>query len=257
MPWNVFHPREEAYVYTPASLKKAWTRLHAGDAEPFPADAALVAAWIAYHAGDFEQAASLGLAHGLAGYAVAHKATCVYATYLETDDQQKLALFEAVAERCERQQIEQPDNPAGFFWHAYALGRHAQGMSVVKALAQGWGGKVRHSLDRTLKLAPQHADAHTAFGAFNAEIIDKIGEMMAALTYGVRKEEGFKHFKTALALHPDSAIARIEHAKALVMLDGNKKMAEALALYESAADCQPRDATERLDVDAAKEELED
>jgi hypothetical protein len=38
----------------------------------------------------------------------------------------KLATFECVAERCERQQQEQPDNPAGFYWHAYALGQYSQ-----------------------------------------------------------------------------------------------------------------------------------
>jgi tetratricopeptide (TPR) repeat protein len=257
MAWSKFPHPDAAYVYTPASLKKAWARLHVGDAEPFPGDAALVQAWIAFHAGDFEQAAKLGLDVGVAGYSVAHKATCIYATYLEKSEKKRIATYEEVAERCERQQIEQPGNAAGFYWHAYALGRYAQGISVVKALAQGVGAKVKHSLDSTLKLAPKHADAHIALGAYHSEIIDKVGAMIGGLTYGVKKEEGFKHFKKALELNPDSAIARIEYANALVMLDGKKKMAEAVALYEQAAACEPRDAMERLDVEAAKEELED
>jgi hypothetical protein len=58
-------------------------------------------------------------------------------------------------------------------------------------------------------------------------------------------------------MNPDSAIARIEYANALVMLDGKKKMADAIGLYEEAAGCDARDAMERLDVEAAKEELED
>ncbi len=257
MAWSKFPHPDPAYVHTPASLKKAWARLHVGDAEPFPGDAALVQAWIAFHAGDFEQAAKLGLDVGVAGYSVAHKATCIYATYLEKSEKKRIATYEEVAERCERQQREQPGNAAGFYWHAYALGRYAQGISVVKALAQGVGAKVKHSLDSTLKLAPKHADAHIALGAYHSEIIDKVGAMIGGLTYGVKKEEGFKHFKTALELNPDSAIARIEYANALVMLDGKKKMAEAVALYEQAAACEPRDAMERLDVEAAKEELED
>ena len=257
MAWSKFPHPDPAYVYTPASLKKAWARLHLGDAEPFPSDAALVQAWIAFHAGDFEQAAKLGLDVGVAGYSVAHKATCIYATYLEKSEKKRIATYEEVAERCERQQREQPGNAAGFYWHAYALGRYAQGISVVKALAQGVGAKVKHSLDTTLKLAPKHADAHIALGAYHSEIIDKVGAMIGGLTYGVKKEEGFKHFKKALELNPDSAIARIEYANALVMLDGKKKMAEAVALYEQAAACDARDAMERLDVEAAKEELED
>jgi tetratricopeptide (TPR) repeat protein len=257
MAWSKFPHPDDAYVYTAASLKKAWPRLHVGDAEPFPKDARLVEAWIAFHAGDFERAAKLGLDVGVDGYSVAHKATCMYATYLEKSEKKKIATYEEVAERCERQQQEQPDNAAGYYWHAYALGRYAQGISVVKALAQGVGAKVKHSLDMTLKLAPKHADAHIALGTYHSEIIDKVGAMIGGLTYGVKKEEGYKHFKQALALNPDSAIARIEYANALVMLDGKKKMDEAVGLYEQAAGCDARDAMERLDVEAAKAELED
>ncbi|MES2113865.1 MAG: hypothetical protein V4578_01885 [Pseudomonadota bacterium] len=257
MAWSKFPHPDDAYVYTAASLKKAWPRLHVGDAEPFPKDARLVEAWIAFHAGDFERAAKLGLDVGVDGYSVAHKATCMYATYLEKSEKKKIATYEEVAERCERQQQEQPDNAAGYYWHAYALGRYAQGISVVKALAQGVGAKVKHSLDMTLKLAPKHADAHIALGTYHSEIIDKVGAMIGGLTYGVKKEEGYKHFKRALELNPDSAIARIEYANALVMLDGKKKMDEAVGLYEAAAGCDARDAMERLDVEAAKAELED
>ncbi len=81
--------------------------------------------------------------------------------------------------------------------------------------------------------------------------------MIGGLTYGVKKEEGYKAFKKALELNPDSAIARIEYANALVTLDGKKKMDEAVKLYEAAAAVEAKDAMERLDVEAAKEELED
>ena len=164
------------------------------------------------------------MAQGIAGYAVANKATAIYANYLEKSGTKKLTLFEEVAARCEDQQKEQPKNAAGFYWHAYALGRYAQGISVVKALSQGIGGKVRHSLDMTLKLAPKHADAHIALGTYHAEIIDKVGTMIGSLTYGANKEDGLKFFKMALALNPHSAIARIEYANGLVMLEGKKKM---------------------------------
>jgi tetratricopeptide (TPR) repeat protein len=257
MAWTKFPYPDAGYVYTAASLKQAWARLHVGDAEPLPKKPALVQAWITFHAGQFEEAAKLGLAVGVDGYAVAHKASCIYATYLEKSDKKKTAMFEEVAERCERQQAEQPDNPAGFYWHAYSLGRYAQGISIVKALSHGIGAKVRASLDRTLALAPNHSDAHIVLGTYHAEIIDKVGAMIGGLTYGVKKEEAYKNFKTALALNPDSAIARIEYANALVMLDGKKKMEEAVALYEAAAACEPLDAMERLDVEAAKQELEE
>ncbi|GAB3544573.1 hypothetical protein GCM10027343_19910 [Noviherbaspirillum agri] len=257
MAWSKFPYPDETYVYTPASLKKNWGRLHTGDAEPFPKDAALVDAWIAFHAGEFEKAVKLGLALGIDGYTVANKAACIYANYLEKSEKKKLSLFQEIAERCEQQQREQPKNPAGYYWHAYALGRYAQGISVVKALSAGIGTKVKNSLDTTIKLAPKHADAHIALGAYHAEIIDKVGAMIGGLTYGAKKEDSLKFFKAGMALNPHSAISRVEYANGLVMLEGKKKMNEAVKLYEEAAACEPMDAMERLDVELAKEELED
>ena len=257
MAWTKFPHPDDAYNYTAASLKKTWARLHAGDVEPFPKNAALVEAWIAFHAGEFEKAAKLGLAQGPDGYSVANKATSIYANYLEKSESKKLKLFEEVAARCEEQQAAQPKDVAGYYWHAYALGRYAQGISIVKALSQGIGGKVKASLDMTIKLAPKHADAHIGLGTYHAEIIDKVGSMIGGLTYGAKKDDGIKFFKQALALNPNSAIARVEYANGLVMLEGKKKMNEAIALYEEAAAHKPLDAMERLDVEMAKEELED
>ena len=257
MAWTKFPHADAAFNYTAASLKKAWPRLHAGDAEPFPKDAALVDAWIAFHAGEFEKAAKLGLAQGIPGYSVANKATAIYANYLEKSEAKQLAFYQEVAARCEEQQAATPKDAAGFYWHAYALGRYAQGISIVKALSQGIGNKVKASLDATIKLSPKHADAHIGLGAYQAEIIDKVGAMIGGLTYGAKKDEGLKMFQKALELNPDSAIARVEYANAMVMLDGKKKMAQAVALYEEAAAFEARDAMERLDMEMAREELED
>lgn len=257
MAWNPFPYPDPAYQYTAASLEAAWPMLHSGDREPFPTHPLLVQAWIAFHAGEFERAARLGLDVGVNGYSVAHKAICIYAHYLERSPQKKLATFECVAERCERQQLEQPNNPSGYYWHAYALGQYSQGISVVKALAQGLGAKVRNSLDTAIRLAPQRADAHIALGVYHAEILDKVGAMIGNLTYGVKKEECYKQFEAAIALTPDSAIARVRYARAMMMLEGKKKQAEAIAQCEAAARFTIRDATERLDTDAAKRELEE
>ena len=48
----------------------------------------------------------------------------------------------------------------------------------------------------------------------------------------------------------------IEYANGLVMLEGEKKLKEATRLYEQAAAAKPMDATERLDIELAKAELD-
>jgi tetratricopeptide (TPR) repeat protein len=254
--WTAFPYDADPYAYDAAALKKHWARLHKGDAEPLPKDEAVLAAWALFHAGEFHKAHDAGLKAGGAGVTVANKAQAIYANYLEKSEKTKLAMFMEVAERAEKQAADDPKNPNAHYWMAYALGRYSQGISVAKALTQGLGGKVKTALETTIALAPKHADAHIALGAFHAEVIDKVGKLLGR-TQGADAATGLKMFKEALALNPDSAIARVEYANGLVMLEGDKRMKEAEKLYAEAAASKPLDAMERLDVEMAKEELED
>ena len=254
--WTAF-PHAGDYAFDATSLKKHWARLHTGDAEPLPKDTDVLKAWALFHSGEFQKAAEAGLKAGGDGITVANKATSIYATYLEPKEKTKLDLFMQVAERAEAQAAAEPNNANAWYWHAYALGRYSQGISVAKALAQGLGSKVKESLEKSIKLSPQHADARIALGAFHAEVIDKVGSLIGGMTYGAKKDTGLKLFQEALKLNPGSAIAMIEYANAMVMLEGDKKMKDATKLYEQAAACTPADAMERLDVELAKAELED
>ena len=254
--WTPF-PHAGDYTFDAVSVKKNWPRLHAGDAEPLPKDIRVLEAWALFHAGEFQKACELGLKLGGAGITVANKATCIYANYLEAKESTKLALFMEVAERAEKQAKDDPSNANAYYWQAYALGRYGQGISVAKALAQGLGSKVKQALEQAIKLQPKHADAHIALAAFHAEVIDKVGSLIGGMTYGAKKDVGLSLFKKALELNPTSAIGMIEQANGMVMLEGDKKMKEATKLYEQAAACKALDATERLDVEMAKAELED
>ncbi|MFM2447992.1 MAG: hypothetical protein RIS44_442 [Pseudomonadota bacterium] len=254
--WTAFPYDNAAYVYDAATLKKKWARLHAGDAEPVPKDDKVLAAWALFHAGEFQKATEAGLKAGGAGVTVANKAQAIYANYLEKSEKNKLALFQEVAERAEAQVAQEPQNANAHYFLAYALGRYSQGISVAKALSQGLGSKVKTALEMAIELSPKHADAHIALGAFHAEVIDKVGSLLGR-TQGASKDAGLSMFKTALKLNPTSAIAMVEYANGLVMLEGEKKMKEATKLYEDAAACEPLDATECLDVEMAKAELED
>lgn len=255
--WTAFPYDSADYSHDAAALKKHWARLHAGDAEPLPKDAKVLAAWALFHAGDFQKAFDAGIQAGGAGITVANKAQAIYANYLEKSEKTKLAMFLEVAERAEAQQAAEPKNANAFYWQAYAIGRYGQGISVAKALAQGLGTKVKNSLEQAIKLSPKHADAHIALAAFHAEVIDKVGSLIGGMTYGAKKDIGLSLYKDALKLHPASAIGMIEYANGMVMLEGDKKMKEATKLYEQAAASKPLDATERLDVEMAKAELED
>lgn len=254
--WTKFPYPDKSIDRDDAAVKKAWSRLHRGDAEPAPKDAAVLAAWTAFHAGRFAEAVESGLDAGGAGVNAAVKAQVVYASYLEKSEKAKVALYEEAAGWAEARQAEAPKDPNAHYLYAYALGRYGQGISVAKALAQGFGGKIKDALTTAIKLEPKHADAHIAYGAYQAEVIDKVGGIVAGVTYGAKKDSAVEHFEKAIKLNPDSAIARIEYANGLLLLYGKGKIAEAEKLYQAAAKIAPADAMERLDVEHAKAELE-
>jgi tetratricopeptide (TPR) repeat protein len=251
--WIKFPYADKAYVYDGPALRKNWERLHRGDCEPFPKSEAVQEAWRLYHAGNFGGAVEAGVAAGPDGYSAANKAAAIYATYLEKSDAKKLKILGDAMARGEEAMAARPRDANAFYFYALAAGRYSQGISVAKALAQGLGGKVRDALVQAIKLQPKHADAHIALGSWNAEIVGKVGAMMARLTYGASKDAALDAYQKAIKLNPDSAIARIEYANGLALLFGKERLKEAERLYAEAAKMKPADAMERLDSESAKE----
>lgn len=254
--WNEFPYPSKAFEFGGQKLKKAWNKLHQGDCEPFPTDADIQQAWRLFHAGDFQAAVMLADHSGLKAHAVANKATGIYATYLEDNEKRQVELFKAAIARAEKAINALPDDPNAHYFHAFNLGRYSQSISVVKALKQGIGGKIAQSLRRTLELQPDHAEAHTAMGMYHSEIIDKVGKMLGAVTYGASEKEAIQHFQTALELNPDSPIAHIEYGNGLYLLYGDSRLDEVTELYIKASEMEATDAMEQLDIAAAQAELE-
>jgi len=275
--WTAFPYPDKAFDYSGERLAKAWKDLHAGDQEPYPDEphvatllgrggkagkdvgataAALQDAWRAFHRGDFQQAYEQGVALKAIGASVAIKAGGIHANYLLDGDKAKAARYEELVALAESALKELPDEANSHYRRAFAIGRLSQAISITKALAQGLAGKVRESLDATLQRAPKHAEAETALGLYHAEIVGKVGGMLARLTYGATAAEAEKHLKQALKLTPKSPIAWIEYGNGLLLLHGDAREDEVAEAWDKAAKLPPRDAMEALDAAWAREQLE-
>ena len=252
--WKPFPHAQERFGFEGDALKKHWPRLHRGDCEPFPKSAALQDAWRAFHRGDFQLACERGLELGEQGHAVAGKAQFIYATYLEPDRKARLALFEEAAGRAAAARTARPGDAASHYLFACCMGRHSQSKSVLEALAAGTAGQIRKALERALELAPRHAEAHIAMGTWHTEVIDKAGALVGGLTYGASAPAALAHYRKALALFPESAIARVEYAAGLMRTDSSREP-EAKKLLAQAAKLKPADAAESLDLELARSRL--
>ncbi|MFC3152379.1 hypothetical protein ACFOEK_15195 [Litoribrevibacter euphylliae] len=277
-----WHPYElSSFQLTTQSLSKHWTRLHIGNAEQYPSVEALesnlneypiiaaslginsineisgmlIQGWLHFHLGNFQEATQLAIASGLPGLNLASKSMAIYATHLETDETTKLELFQEAIRLAEHAIEVMPNHPDAHYNRAYAMGRYSQGISITKALAEGYGKEVRKSLEKTLELAPDHAEAHIAFGTYHAEIINQVGKLVASISYGASKDSGLKHFRNAIRVAPDFPIAYTQYADGLLMMYGPTKLKDAKQLYEKAAKSDIADAMERLDQQNAIDEL--
>lgn len=277
--WAAFKATGKGFDFSGDKLKKAWPKLHAGDGEPWPDAAratkllesmgkpaakaeaaalgeALVEAWRSFHQGDFFDAFQRGKALGAPGASVACKAIAIHAAYLVDDEDEQLARFKLAAELAEDAVAALPDQANSHYRHAHALGRYSQGISIAKALKMGLAGKVRKSLETTLKLSPKHAEAHTAMALYHAEIIDKVGSMIGGLTYGAKAAAADKHIAQALKLTPDAPIVHVEHGNLLLLLHGDEREDDAAEAFETAAQLKARDAMEQLDARHAAAQIE-
>ena len=280
--WNKFPHDNSAFLFEGDSLKDSWPDLHHGDRVEFPdadwveqtleqapgaapdsfdGDYSALAdtiqdAWRCYHRGDFQEATVLASQCGHLAHAPANKAAGIYATYLEPDESKAQAYFLSAVERAEAAIEVLPDDPNSHYFHAFNLGRYSQSISIVKALTQGIGGKIQASLENAIYLQAEHADANIALGAYYAEVVDKVGKMLGKLTYGATPAKALKHFERALELTPDAPIAHIEYGNGLYLLYEDDRIDDVSDLYIKASELEPRDAMEKLDVEAALAELE-
>ena len=277
--WVRFPYAASSYRLEGEKLARQWKRLHQGDCESYPDAArvgstakqsrafsrwleahgkrealasALQGAWREFHAGDFGAAIDIGSTLGPLGAAAANKAAGVYVTYLEKKQERALEILQAAIRRGEDAIEMLPDDPNAHYMLAFVLGRYAQRISVLQALANGIAGRVRTQLEHALRLEPRHADAHIAFGLYHAEIVAKLGALPARLTYGASQTSALEHLDRALKFAPASPIAHVEYANALLLLDAKAHGERARKLYAEAAACKPGDAMERLDVERAR-----
>jgi len=280
--WTSFPYDNSAFQFDGDSLFAVWEDLHAGDRVPFPDttwiqqcleqapevaptsfndDTSTLAAtvqdaWRCFHAGEFQEAVSLASQCGHLAHAPANKAVGIYANYLEPDETVQQACYLSAVERAEAAIQSLPDDPNSHYFHAFNLGRYSQSISVIRALGEGLGGKIQTSLQNTLELEPNHAEAHTALGMYHAEIINKVGKLIGKMTYGARADKALEHFEQALELAPASPIAHIEYGNGLYLLFGDDRLDEVTDLYVKATEIQPVDAMEKLDIEAALSEME-
>lgn len=254
--WKKFNNDQHQFDFSGDALKQNWSNLHEGNLEPYPENEQLQEAWRRYHTGDFSEAVAIGTELGDQGAVVTAFATVIYAQYMEQDSDEKIRLFKQAITLCEKHIESTPSELNLHYMHAVAMGRYSQFISMVEALQQGYGKKIKDALDNCLAINSSHAEALVTCGGWNAEIVDKAGAMLGKIMYGATKEQSIENYQKALVQAPNSPVPYLEYAYGLQAMYGETKLDETIKFLEQGIAIAPADAMQALDQQAAKRQLD-
>ena len=213
----------------------------------------LEAARAAQDDGRFIEAARLGKELGTsAGYALAAESLAIHGYYVAREPE-KEALFERAMRLAEEAVRLDPASPEAHLQSAHSMGRYAQTIGAVKALAQGYAGKVRKAIENALARDPEMAGAHLSLAAWHAETINGAG-VAARVVFGASRKRALAHYERALELAPDEKLAYLEYALGL-LLKKEKDRKKARDLLARAIETPPKDAYDRPLNELAVEKL--
>ena len=188
--------------------------------------------------GRFIEAARLAEGLGTsAGYALAAESLAIHGYYV-AKELEKEALFERAMRLADEAVRLDPANPQAHLQSAHAMGRYAQTVGAVKAIAQGYVRKVRQAIEDALARDPEMAGAHLSLATWHAETINGAG-LAARVVFGASR-------KRALVLAPDEKLAYLEYALGLLLLKKKKDRKQARDLLARAIEAPPKDACDRI-----------
>lgn len=281
------------FTYTDAEIKEKWDYLMRGLRIPYPSaeyleriskkypfiiesmedfDGDFVALekrymslWRKFFAGDFQTARNEGMELGAVGLIPSMFSQLMYAIYLTERQSDKYMLLQDVANRARDyiDKLEDMENDPEFattaiavrLGYAYAIARIAEESPIPIVIARRYIGKIKGNSDLITDLVPDHPLGNAFRAGVDAGIMRRVGKFIGRLTYNARSTVVTSSFRKARKLTPDIPIVAYEQGNALLYMNKNRSLTEALALFEEATKMQPQFSMDALDIMYAHKRL--
>ena len=194
----------------------------------------------AYHAGAYERAVTLCDAEG-SSEALAYAAQALIADAItRTGGFCEPCLRRAIA-KADQAILRDPQRVDGYLQKSIAIGFRGRAIGISQARAEGLADEALALLERAVAMAPANAWAQASLGAWHLEIVQHAGPVLADLMYGASRNEGMKHYRTALTLDPHSALLQMNFALALLAMEREDMVTEARRALEIAVADESQD----------------
>ncbi|MEP6342014.1 MAG: hypothetical protein ABJ275_01765 [Maricaulaceae bacterium] len=134
-----------------------------------------------------------------------------------------------------------PDDVDARLQHALTYGLVAQSTGDLKAWRKKLPVHMRDLIEGLRRDAPDDARGHALLGAWNLEIVNKVGDRNAYKWYKANADEGIASYEMALKLANDDIIIKSNYGAAMILLDD---MESAKKLLSAVMDVPPTNAAE-------------
>jgi hypothetical protein len=281
------------FTYTDDQIKEKWDYLMRGLRIPYPSadymralsekypfmiegiedfdgdferlEKRVLSAWRKFFAGDFQESRNEGMKLGPIGLIPGMFSQLMYGIYLTDRQSDKYMLLQDVANRAhdyfdDIEEIEGDPEVATLaaavrLGYAYAIARIAEESPIPIVVARRYIGKIKGNSDHITELVPDHPLGHAFRAGVDAGIMRRVGKFTGRMTYNARSTVVGSSFGKARKLTPDIPIVAYEHGNALIYMNKNRNLNEAMALFEEASKMQPQFAMDALDTMYAHKRL--
>lgn len=197
-----------------------------------------------YRFGEYEKARTVAEAVGGAdGFALAARAILTETDLKNRKERSRETIEGAIALAQKSLDLE-PDNFNGHIQMAVGIGLNSRLMGQMSAHFGGHGKLSRDHMLAALAIDPDSPWAHTAYGAWNIEVVGRAPSGIAK-DYGASEAKGMKSFEKALEVAPEGAIFRYLYGLQLIAYEPEDYHDKIIELFTATA-------TLRADTHVAK-----
>ena len=266
-PWALMPEKYPIFDYSGDRLRKHWDDLHLRDGLPWPdeqfvirqsgpevpedpaeATRRLQDGWRHFHEGRFLEACRIGEAVGPAGGFLASQACLAIVLHRVDDKDIQAEWLRDLAARMEKRLDRTFMDTT--YWEkaglALVYGEYSRRISALQARREGIPERILELVESAIEENPRLPAALGVLGAYHAEVVDRIGGVLGRVTYGASRDDAERYFEKALEADPGIIQLRVEYARALLVLHGDDREADAMAQLEKVIAAEPIDALDLL-----------
>lgn len=216
------HPPISVYLIATAKQPNAHPALVAVlDKNYEPLATAMQQVWRLHYQGDFQESYELGIKLGPVGILPALYSKLIHNTFLIGSDEEKARRYVDVSKITTELLSLAPEYLFLIFADVYQKTRRLEMLSTPDALSSGLVSKSQDAIRKLHKEKPTNVLYAAFLAAFDAGVIERVGNFVGSVTYGTDEDRAIKLFKQTIVSAPHLAVLFNEYAQIMIRLDEN------------------------------------